>query len=145
VLLEAILEKFKSNSPDLAINEITLNFFDTIEKKIPPKKGKSEGTIEISTKLKTDIAVGCSEITVKCKPPFDNQESLEDLKLTFGIDVLTRNALKHLETSNPKIYVVTWSVSDLAYRYATVIKAGESIGIWCGVYSNLRIIGAATK
>lgn len=140
VTLEAILERFKNNSPDLAVNDITLNFFDIIEKKIPPKKGKSEGTVEISAKLKSDIVVGCSEITVKCKLPFGDQGIFEDLKLTFGIDVLARNALKHLEQLNPKIYTVSWSVSDLAYRYATIIKTDDGIGIWCGVYSNLRIV-----
>jgi ribonuclease HI len=145
VLLEAILEKFKNNSADIAVNDITLNFFDIVEKKIPPKKGKSEGTIETSVKLKADIVVGCSDITVKCKLPFSNKDTLEDLKLTFGIDVLTRNALKHLETSDPKVYVITWSVSDSAYRYATIIRSGDSIGIWCGVYSNLRIVGTAVK
>jgi ribonuclease HI len=143
--LEILLEKFKTNSPDLIVNDITENFYDTVEKKIPPKKGKSEGTVEVSTKLKSDIVVGCSEITVKCKLVSSGQDISEDLKLTLGIDVLDRNALKRLETLSPKIYVITWSVSDVAYRYATIVKTCDDIGIWCGVYSNLRILGAVTK
>lgn len=137
--LEVILENFKSNSPDLFVHDITDSFYDSIEKKIPPKKGTSVGTIEISKKLKNTISVGCNELTVKCKVPLFKEVVLEDLKLTLGIDTISRNSLKHLESMNPSVYIVTWAVSDVSYRYATIIKAGNDIGIWCGVYSNLKI------
>jgi ribonuclease HI len=143
--LEVLLEKFKTSSPDVTVNDITENLYDVVEKKIPPKKGKSEGTIETSTKLKSDIVVGCTDITVKCKLTSSGQEILEDLKLTLGIDILDRNALKKLETLSPKVCVITWTVSDVAYRYATIVKTTNDIGIWCGVYSNLRILGTVTK
>lgn len=145
IQLEALLEKFKNGSPDLSISDITDSFYDIVEKKIPPKKGKSEGTIEISTKFKNDIVVGTSNITAKCKIPFDGVETYEEIKLTLGIDTLDRNSLKRLETLSPKVYLVSWSVSDQAYRYATIIKTINDIGIWCGVYSNLRILGTVMK
>lgn len=139
--LEVILEKFKNNSPDLIVSDITEYFYDVTEKKIPAKKGQSQGTVELVTKLKNEIVVGQAEVLVKCKLPFLSNSSFEELKLTLGIDVLDRNSLKKLELFNPQVYVVTWEVSDNAYRYATIIRANESVGIWCGVYSNLRIIG----
>lgn len=140
--LEVLLDKFNSDSPDLTKHEITSYFYDLTEKKIPPKKGQSEGTIEVATKLKPEIVVGLAEMTVKAKLPSDGPEQFEDLKLTLGIDILDRNSLKRLEGLRPHIYLVTWSVSDTAYRYATIIKAGGSTGIWCGVYSNLRVVSS---
>lgn len=138
--LESILDLYERASPDLKVTEITADLYDFTEKKHPPKKGQSEGVTEIVTKLKAEIGVGLPDITVKAALPFEGMEELEDLKLTMGLDILERNSLKRLETLNPHVYVVTWSVSETAYRYATIIRAGGSVGIWCGVYSNLRLL-----
>ncbi len=138
--LELLLEKFKEGSPDIYSTDITEYFFDKVEKEQKPKKGQEKGLVEITTKLKSAITVGMTHMAVKGKVPLGNGECLEEIKLTMGIDVLDRNSLKRLESMNPKVYLVTWSVSDVAYRYATIINAAGSSGIWCGVYSNLRLV-----
>lgn len=140
VNLESILDQFKEGSKNITTTDITEYFYDFVEKKIPPKKGQKEGTVEITTKLKPEIIVGLSHMDVKIATPFNEGSLLDDIKLAMGIDILERNSLKRLETMSPKVFVVTWSVSDTAYRYATIIKATGSIGIWCGVYSNVKLL-----
>lgn len=144
VNLESILDQYVQGGQNITKTDITHYFYDLVEKKIPPKKGQSEGTVEVSTKLKPEIIVGLASMKVQAALPFEvpgNEGPITDeITLAMGIDVLERNSLKRLETMNPKVYLVTWSVSDLAYRYATIIEAEGSVGIWCGVYSNVKLL-----
>lgn len=66
----------------------------------------------------------------------------KDLKinLTLGIDTLDRNALKKLEDSAPKVYLLVWNTTEKSVRYATVVHTVKDFGIWSGVYSNLVVL-----
>jgi hypothetical protein len=61
----------------------------------------------------------------------------------MGIDLLDRNSLRKLEELNPKVTVVTWKTGDNVFQYATVIEAGDDIGIWASVNSNIRVVTPA--
>lgn len=62
------------------------------------------------------------------------------LALTLGIDLPRRNTLSALADSDAKIHVITWKESNIAFRYAIIIQAGNDFGIWAGVYSNIKLL-----
>lgn len=62
------------------------------------------------------------------------------VKLTIGTDIPRRNTFSALAETETRVYVVTWKHSSNAFRYATIIKTEQDIGIWAGVYSNLRLL-----
>jgi ribonuclease HI len=68
--------------------------------------------------------------------------TIETLPITInlGIDMPDRNALKRLESLDPVVTLITWKDSDYVFRYAVVVKVSNGIGIYSGVYSNMRII-----
>jgi ribonuclease HI len=62
------------------------------------------------------------------------------LPITLGIDIANRNTLSALAPLNPKVSLITWRESDTAFRYATIIKTDDDIGIWAGIYSNICLL-----
>ena len=91
--------------------------------------------------LKTAFKVGAVKIPVKVKYANQGEVKEIDVILTFGIDLPDRNTLKRCETLNPKMSILTWMESPVAMRHATLIRGNDgSVGLWCGYYSNLRLI-----
>ena len=70
----------------------------------------------------------------------DGVEGSIGLSLVLGVDMPDRNALKRIEDKHPKVSVITWMEAPTAFRFATVVESDLGIGIWAGVYSNLRFI-----
>ena len=103
------------------------------------KKGAPETSV---MKLKADYNVGFAALEVQANYQNGDHVSAAPVTLTLGIDLLDRNALKRLETLNPKVTLISWNEAPTVFRYATVIEAGADRGIWAGVYSNLRFITA---
>src|SRR5690606_19952799 len=125
------LEQFENKDDSLIYNDITSEFFETVP-------GKKKG--ETTTKLKDTVTVGISSwnVTVKCMVGGQLKDC--PLILTFGSDIIGRNALKRLEGHNPKVTIITWVESDLMIKYACVIETNEGISILASVYSNLRLL-----
>ena len=125
------LEQFENKDDSLVYNDITSEFFETVP-------GKKKG--ETTTKLKDTLTVGISSwnVTVKCMVGGQLKDC--PLILTFGSDIIGRNALKRLEGHNPKVTIITWVESDLMIKYACVIETDEGISILASVYSNLRLL-----
>lgn len=88
-------------------------------------------------KLTGVLGVGVTDISVNAK--YRCGEEIKEHKVTLcaGVDLPDRNALKRLEKLDPQVQVVTWAESDLAFRYAVIIRCGDDHGIWAGYYSNL--------
>lgn len=151
-LLSDVLDQFLNSSTELCVTNITSSVFEKIPKAPKTNKKVKKGEIapeeptaaeapeELITRLRSDMIVGCPSIKVQGQYKTDLKEGSADITLATGIDILDRNSLKRLEELNPEIYLVTWSEGSNIFRYATVIKAGEDVGIWAGVYSNLRVI-----
>ena len=129
--LEWILDSFLDNPSKygLVVTEITDIFYST------ETKGKKE-----CTKLNSSLVSAVKKVDVKAKYDTNTNTGEIDIPLVFGIDCPTRNALAALADQVPRFYVVTWRESDTAFHYATILKTQEDIGIWAGVYSNLRLI-----
>lgn len=113
----------------LSITDITDSLFLTSE-----KKGK------VKCELHKTIGVSAKEIRVTLD--YDTQAAAGSLEhaLLLDMDLPSRNALSALASRCPKVYAITWRESDTAFRYATVVEAGDDIGIWSSIYSNLRLL-----
>jgi len=131
--LEDRLQQFKDKDPLLTITDITGEIYESVEsvKKKQPV---------ISNKIKDKFIVGFTALELPVKYNVTGEVKEASVTLTLGMDLLARNPLKKLESLNPSIFVITWKESDTAFRFATVVVAGEDIGIWAGSYSNLRLI-----
>lgn len=134
-LLSSVLDDFLSKKDDLVVRDVTSEIFEyeDVEKK---------GVITRKCSIKSSLPVGMPslKLPVDYKLQGETEVKTRDLTFTSGIDILTRNALKRLESLNPCVYVVTWSPSAQTFRYATIVKTDDGIGIWGGVYSNLFVV-----
>ncbi len=127
------LDQFIQKDERYVCTDITDVFFDieTVTKK------KEEIT---QFKLKPEIVVGLASVKANAKYNVNGSEKEKQLSLTLGIDLPSRNSIKHMEDLKPRIHLITWKESDKAFRYATVISTERDKGIWAGVYSNLVVI-----
>lgn len=126
------LEEFEKSEGENTITEITDLFYEEVETK---KKG---GGLE--KRLKAEFNVGFSKLPIKVNYGVDGKLGQSDLILSFGSDIIGRNALKRIETQDPRIFILTWMESDLMFRYATVIRTQNDISIWSSVRSNLKLL-----
>jgi hypothetical protein len=127
--------------PEIAITDLTPILYETVV-----KTSKKETTA--LTVLKDTYHVGFAALDVQAnyKPDAATGELYQEaLRLTLGIDMLDRNGLRRLEKLNPKISLITWMESELAFRHATVIQVDDAIGIWAGMYSNIRVVSMKTS
>jgi ribonuclease HI len=130
------LDQFVAHDPILSLTDLTPLLYET-----QVKTGK-KGTVETRV-LKEELRVGFAALDVQAnyKLDVDTGELLQEMvRLTLGIDLLDRNGLKRLESLNPKVSLITWMESPDAFRHATVIEADDGIGIWAGMYSNIRFL-----
>lgn len=129
-ILEQQLESFLADDdPNLIKTDITPYFYEQIE-----AKGKS------STKLKADIASSTKAVDVVGSYNTTGEPRTAKVTLTLAIDLPHRNALSALAERDPKVWLLTFKESEAGFRYCTVISAGDDIGIWSSIHSNLRII-----
>ena len=130
------LEGYLACDPSLVITDLTPTLYEM--ETVTPKKGDPKTVF----KLKPEYNVGFSSLKVEAK--YQNGEGVKavPVALTLSIDLLDRNALKRLEAAEPTVHLVTWLESPKMFRYATVIKTADDIGIWAGVFSNTRMLTA---
>lgn len=130
--LELILDLFLNGDDvknKINVTEITDIFYGK------ELKGKKE-----VLQLKPTINSTTKKVNVKCKYITKNNQGELEIPLLLGIDTPTRNCFSALTDRNPKVFVVTWSEESEAFYYATVVKTDDDVGIWAGVYSNLKLV-----
>lgn len=128
------LDKFLAGNSSLTVTDLTPILYETTE------STSKKGVVTKEIKLKPQFGVGYAALQIDANYAFDGVAKSAPLTLTLGLDLPDRNALKRLENSQPKISLITWSDVVDAFRYATVVQADGDVGIWAGVYSNLRFI-----
>lgn len=132
-ILKSLLDKYKNKDTSLQTFDLTNILYVKEEVK---KKDK----IIVTTKFKSEYSVGFYALPLE----FDIKTASGFVKtkftLTLGVDILDRNALKHLESLEPVVTLLVWNESPDVLRYATVIESLGSYGIWCGFYSNMIVI-----
>lgn len=133
--LSAKLEQYLAKHPLIACTDLTETLY---EKSVAVSK---KGEVTTSLKLKTEYNVGFAAFQADAAYCVDDsQQSKAVVTLTLGIDLLDRNALKRLESHNPRVTLITWLEAPHVFRYATVVETATDRGIWAGVYSNLRVV-----
>lgn len=131
IYLESLLVGFIDNPEraGLVVTEITDIFYSA---EIKGKKSVTKLLPEINSSLK--------KINIKGKYNTLKNVGEIEVPLILGIDTPGRNALSALAEFDPRFYLITWKESENAFRYATVLEANGDIGIWAGVYSNIRLL-----
>jgi ribonuclease HI len=126
--LERILNSVRTNHLNgYCLSNINDYLYESVEsKKKTTRKLKLE---QDAAALTVDVDYDVGQGTQKCP-----------VTLTLGIDIPKRNTLSALAETDAEVFVITWKESEVAFRYATIIKMGDDLGIWAGVYSNLRVI-----
>jgi ribonuclease HI len=130
--LESILDSYEVNTGisdlgdpakhlEFTINDVTEHFYDIVTKGDTTKKV-----------FKKDIVVGQKVLDVTLK--FGDIE--RKLPLRLGLDIMDRNGLKQLETSDPVLHVITWRESSVSLRYASVLLCDEGHAIWSNFYAD---------
>ena len=127
------LLNYLSSSRDYTATDITPLLYESVEK-------KSKKEVVTTTQLRAEYKPGVPSMIVKVGYTDNELLQTTPIALVFTIDLPDRNALKRLETCNPKVTVITWSVSPKVFKYAVVIEATVGVGIWAGVYSNVHFI-----
>lgn len=94
------------------------------------------------TDLKINVGYRTHEKCVKTTEDLSDDKTgcVDEIVLCMGVDLPERNYLKRLEKHKPKVIVVTWPESDKVFRYATIVKTQDDIGIWAGVFSNMKVV-----
>lgn len=128
------LDEYLAGDENIVVTDLTDILYE--KKTVVKKKITTE-----SFHLRSEFEVGFSALTVEAKYGSKNVPSATlPIILTMGVDMLDRNALRKLEADAPKIVLITWMESLNSFRYATIATVGNDRGIWCGYYSNLRLI-----
>jgi hypothetical protein len=135
-LLEEKLHDFMTKNGKVQVTDLTAILYETTEK--APKKG-AEPVKTMKFNSKFNVGFAALPVEARFKGP-DGLEKTAPVILSLGVDMLPRNPLKRLEEKFPVVSLITWADSDDVFRYATVIEADGDIGIWAGVYSNIRVI-----
>lgn len=132
------LDRFVAGDEYIVGTDITDILYETTLKTKKVKGGEDSVTTVQTLRPEYGVGFASMEVEVSFGPPKETRTA--KVTLTLGIDLLDRNALNRLAGSKPTVHVITWLESPQAFRYATVIEAGEDRGIWAGVYSNLRVV-----
>lgn len=132
-LLMHKLNQYLAKDPEIVVTDLTDILYEKSQKVV-----KKE-TVDICT-LNPKYNVGFAAMDVNANYKTDEGIGQASVTLTLGIDLLDRNALKRLEAAHPKVSLITWLEAPHIFRYATVIETEEDLGIWAGVYSNVRIV-----
>ncbi len=116
------------NNTSLVLTEITDHLYEPVIEKKP-----------LQRKLKKEINGSFKFLTV------DVNHSLTQFKpvatrLILETDLPSRNVLAAIGDDDPKVYVITWTESHNAIRYATVVTTTHTEAIYCGPYANLRVL-----
>ncbi len=138
--LKDILEQFKRQDKDeweksrWCVSDITNEFFSSEEK----KSGKD---IKVIQTLKKDITV----TTIKKTIEVNAFGRMVALNVTLGLDIPGRNNLNRFSEMGIKMHLVCTYESETAFRFHTVIQAGDNWSIWSSYYSNVMVFPKEPK
>lgn len=136
-LAHEIFESYRQRLLDylegrMVITDITSEIYETVEKK---KK--------VTYKVKDSIPQSCKFIDLQVNVDLGKGVEQHPVRLTLNIDFPVRNHLQRMTEENtvlPKVELVTWRESSVAYRYGVVITRNEDILFWVASDSNLRLV-----
>lgn len=134
--LEALLEDYVTKATDnpqridYVIKDITDRLFDK----------ETNGKGKVKCKLKKELGTATRAVDVDVAYDTGAHQGAMSVSLALDMDLPSRNALSALGDRDPSVKVMAWRESDTSFRYATILEAGDDIGIWSSVYSNLKLV-----
>lgn len=126
--LEAYLVRETEPEPFTIYTDVTSYFYEYEE-----KKGK------VSCKLVSDITQTLKSMSLKGNYDLGAGMKEASVKITLGLDCPNRNALSALAEREPKVTLVTRRESTHGFRYFIILSAGEDVGIYSSMVSNLQL------
>lgn len=124
--LKGVFDAWKNKDSNLIQTNITECFYDK------DKKGND--------KLKSSLSNGINHIKTNISYGQEGNISKYELELYFGNDIPDRNTFKKIESLHPEVTLITWMESDKCFKYATVIKIDNGVGIWSSASSNFKFV-----
>lgn len=115
---------FKSLSQEVIVSRLSDNI---------PKGMKIEG-IELQPSDKFEVRLNAATDGGDVCDTANEQKI--SIPLVLGLDLPSRNSLKHLEDLNPKISLITWQESVNSLRYACVVEVDSGVGIWSNYFAD---------
>ena len=132
--LETLLQRFIKRDPTLVITDITdvIYVTETVKNK------------EV-TKLTNQVTAPSKAMKIPVNYNTTGEVKTVPLIMTQVLDIPDRNTLSALAARKPTVHVITYRESDVAFRWSVVIQAGNDIGIWSSVHSNLKLLMEPSK
>jgi hypothetical protein len=119
------------------LNFVVTDITDLLFEKEETSKGK------VKCKLKKELGTGVRSIDADIEYDTGKHKGTTTTTLVLDMDLPNRNALSALADRNPTVKVLTVRESDGSFRFASVMEAGDDIGIWSSIYSNLKLISGS--
>jgi hypothetical protein len=135
MLLETLLRDFCNN--DIGSKKRLTDITELLYEEVAGKKKK-----EVKLRLTNDETTALT-VDVIYHSVARNADATAKVVVTSGLDMPKRNTLAATASPDTKVYLLTWPEDCAldAFRYATIVTSPElGVGIWAGVYSNLRIV-----
>lgn len=128
-VLEGLLTQVSTDTlPDaVTMTDITHLIYEFGEKSKKP-----------TCKIRPELTSAVKSLSATVEHSLGNSPT--KISLTVGMDLPHRNALSALADRMPSVHVITWRESSKAFRYATVIRCEEDMGIFAGFYSNIHLL-----
>lgn len=127
--LKGIALKFDGeNTPvfeDGVVTDITPLLFNKVGKDDKARTELKKTIQSTTTSIKHKVSIFGKEV---------------ELQQVFGLHIPTRNALKRIESLDPRVYIVSLRCSNEALRYYCVIRTNDSLSAWCSAVANLKFI-----
>lgn len=127
--IQSKADKFLIGAREVTSFDITDKFFNTIK----DKKGKER------LELKPEFIVGYKNLSLNIEIDHNKKKIPIKVPYVLGYDCLPRNNLKHLETAEPKIYLLYWKEGN-TLRYCTIIESDYGIGVWSNYFANQLLL-----
>lgn len=112
----------------LTVTEITDHLYEPAIEKKP-----------LQRKLKKEINASVKHLPVTVNHGLEGYGPME-VRLVLETDLPSRNVLAAISEKDPKVFVITWTESHNCARYATIITSTDTNAIYCGPYSNTRVL-----
>jgi len=130
--LDIVLQCFLGNSK--AINIVCTDITDILYE---VDRTKKQPTCKLRAEINSSATTFDVQVQYSTHPPVIEEAKV---RMILGLDTAKRNDLAALASRFPKVTVVSWKESDCAFRYATVIEAGDDVGLYCAAYANIRVL-----
>lgn len=119
----------RATKPDhIFHHDITDQFFNKETKTVKKEE------VEILV-IKPEL-MATTDMTLTIKQPWKDKEVELKIPYILGLDTLTRNGLKKIESENPTITLYVWFECEISMRYATIITCDSGKGIWSNFFSD---------